>query len=276
MEIAIKKFGNHPSVQIIKENICEEQDFDFEQARCDRWYIKKIKNLDNNKNGTFKNIPSNRLKELSEVSAPCLTRIWNTQIINHHIFPDTLKLADVTPVLKKQDSNYAKNERPVSILPIFSKISERQLQKQTMSLVDTLLSNFLCGYRKGYSTQTALVSIIENWKHLLNKIGYAGAISMNLSRVFDTINHELLLAKLYAYDFTKHSLLALLSYMSNRKQRIKINNTFSSWKDFIQGVPQESVVGPLIFNIYLNVLFFVLKNTDICNFSDDTTPYICE
>ena len=73
--------------------------------------LKEIINLDNNKHCTFKNIPSNCLREMSEVSAPCLSNIWNTQIINHHIFPDNLKLADVTPVFKKEDSNLAKELR---------------------------------------------------------------------------------------------------------------------------------------------------------------------
>ena len=101
---------------------------------------------------------------MSEVSASCLTNIGNAQVINH-IYPDNLKLADVTPVFKKEDSSLAKNYRPVSVLPLVSKIFGRQLQKQNIPCVDKFLSNFFCGYRKSYSTQTALVSMREKLKH---------------------------------------------------------------------------------------------------------------
>ena len=97
---------------------------------------------------------------------------------------------------------------------------------------------------------------------------------MDLSKAFDTINHELLIAKLHAYGFSKNSLSIILSYLSDRWQRVKINATFSSWKELIQGIPQGSVLGPLLFNIYLNDLFFILTSC-ICNFADDTTPYVC-
>ena len=100
VEIAIKKFENHTSVQIIKELIYVNQEFDFEQASIDD-ILKEMKSLDNKKNGTFNNTLSNCMKEVSKVTAPCLTNIWNTQIINGQTFPDNLKLADITIVFKK-------------------------------------------------------------------------------------------------------------------------------------------------------------------------------
>ena len=96
---------------------------------------------------------------------------------------------------------------------------------------------------------------------------------MDLCKAFETINHDLLVAKLHAYGFSYDSLKLLYSYLNNRWYRRKINHKFSSWKELSQGVPQGSVLGPLLFNIYLSDLFFLPEFTDLCNFADYATFY---
>ena len=99
---------------------------------------------------------------------------------------------------------------------------------------------------------------------------------MDLSQAFDTINHEFLIVNFYAYEFEKSALKLLLNYLSNRWQDTKINKKFSSWAELMQGAPQGSVLGPLLFNIYLNDLFLLVRSTEVCNFADDTTFFAYE
>ena len=272
VEVAIEKFKLHPSVLMIKEQIDVEHYFSLSEI-TEEDIKKEIVFLDSSKKGSFAIIPANVLKEMADICSIHLKNIWNEEIIHKKTFPSNLKFADVTPIFKKDNALMVKNYRPVSVLPCVSKVFERILQKQLMAYMEKFLSPSLNGYRKSYNTQTALLKLVEIWKNSLDQKGFAGGVLMDLSKAFDTINHELLIAKLYSYGIHKESLAIVLDYFTDRQQRVKINTTFSSWSSQKVGVPQGSVLGPILFNFYINDLFCFVQETNICSFADDTTPF---
>ena len=174
-----------------------------------------------------------------------------------------MKLADVTPVYKKKPKNFKDNYRPVSILSNISKIYERCIYDQIQLFFDSLLSKYQCGIGRGYNIQHCLITLIEKWKKSVENGGAFGALLTDLSKTFDCLPHKLLIAKLDAYSFDKSSLKLIHSYLSNRKQRVKINYRYGSWSEILFGVPQGSILGPLLFNIFLCDMFYFLEDFEI-------------
>ena len=172
-------------------------------------------------------IPSKTLKLSADISADILQNIFNDMSSTGN-FPDNMKLADITPVSKKKYPLKKENYRPASILYGISKIFKKLMQKQIVGYMEIFLFPYLCGYRNDFNTQQALLTLIENCKKVLDNKGFEGAVLMDLSKAFDTINHELLVEKLHAYGFTNDSLKLLYSYVNNRWHRTKINHKFSS------------------------------------------------
>ena len=211
-------------------------------------------NLDVSKACQDTDIPSKIIKENADIFASFLHSSFNTSVTNSE-FPSVLKQTNITPVLKKGERYSKDNYRPVSILPNLSKIFEPCMFRQINAHVDAFLSKHQCGLRKGYSTQQCLLAMLEKWRSAVDNKKTFEVLLIDLSKAFDCLSHELLLAKLHAYGFSIPALRLVYSYLKNRKQRTKINSAYSYWEEILFGVPQGSILGPLLFNIFLCDIF---------------------
>ena len=148
-----------------------------------------------------------------------------------------------------------------------------QVSKITEHFMKDNLSKLLTGFRKNHSTQHCLLNMLEKWKNTLDNGGFVCIIFMDLSKAFDTMNHDLLIAKLEGYGFQEDALAFMESYFTNRQQRVRVSSNFSIWEEIISGFPQGSILGPLLFNIFLNDLFLFVENSELSNYADGNTLY---
>ena len=144
------------------------------------------------------------------------------------------------------------------MLPVISAIFEHIICNQPSAFFKEIFSNFQCGFRKDYSTQHCLPMMLESWKEAVDKNKAFGALMTNLSKPFDYLSHDLLIAKLHAYGIDLLSLKLLQDYLSNRWQKTKVNSKLSSWKKMISGVLQGSTLGPILSNIFTCDMFLFL------------------
>ena len=192
--------------------------------------MKKFLNeIDTKKVVGIDTIPHKFIKMASDVLAPILTTAINSSIENS-VFPENAKVATVVPLDKgKPDKNDISNFRPVSLLNIFSKFYERVIKDQLVLSMENYFSPMVSAYRKNYRTQHVMTRLVEVWTEHLDENFVVGAVLTDLSKAFDCIAHDLFIAKLAAYGFSDTALRYVYSYLSNRKQCVRINNTFSNY-----------------------------------------------
>ena len=211
------------------------------------------------------------LKLINHLICDTLCKIFN-MCITSGIHPEKLKLAHALPIFKKGSKLLVSNYRPISLLSNINKILEKIMHKRMYAFLEKyeILYELQFGFRTGYSTTHALIHMTEAIRSALDSGSVTCGIFVDFQKAFDTVNHDILLKKLEHYGFRGIINNWFRSYLTNRKQKVVINGFESESKDLLHGVPQGSVLGPILFLIYINDLHRCIKYSTTYHFADDT------
>ena len=230
-----------------------------------------LSDLKNNGKGA-NTISSIALKNNKHTLSEILSHLFNNCISDGY-FPVELKDGCITPIYKGGQKNEFNNYRPVCSLLPFSKIFERVLYNRMISYIDkqNILSKNQFGFRKGLSTENAVINFIDKIYTGLEKRQHTAAIFMDLSKAFDVLDHQILAIKLEHYGFRGKFLELILNFVSNRNYFVNVNGMRSESRTVNIGVPQGSTLGPLLFLLYINDMCNSSSEFDFTLFADDTT-----
>ena len=230
--------------------------------------IQNLKNTNNNPN----HMPTKVLKENCATLAPIITKIVNECFITGN-FPMSLKLGIVTPIYKKGPKDSFSNYRPITSLPYLSKIIEKLLYNRIdLFLIENdILCNNQYGFRRGKSTEHAVLKLMDFFYDTINNNQFCISIFIDYQKAFDTINHIILLGKLEKYGIRGTALALIKNYITDRKQQVRLNASLSDAKCTNIGLPQGSVISPLLFLLYINDINYLSTKMAIILYADDTT-----
>ena len=236
-----------------------------------------IHKFPNNKAPGRDQISGRILKEISDSVITPLAYIFNLSFTTG-IVPDLIKIAKVVPVYKKGERNVPGNYRPISLLSIFDKIVEKLMYKRLLMFLEMndILYEYQFGFRKNHSTSQAVMEVLDNIYQSCDNSETTIGIYLDLQKAFDTVNHSILLQKLEIYGVRGIIQNWFKSYLSNRKQYTVLSNHESELESISCGVPQGSVLGPLLFLIYINDIQYAISSnyTKVKLFADDTNLFV--
>lgn len=215
--------------------------------------------------------PDTIIKKCAHLLSLPLTDICNTSLLSGK-FPEIFKVAKVCPIHKKGEKHNVENYRPISLLSGFSKIIEKVMYNRLVSFLEfnNIFTNSQFGFRKGRGINDALVKFTESILNAIDKKEQSVGLFLDLSKAFDMVNHDILIKKLQLYGIRGLAKDWFISYLSNRKQVVQIGSVRSKFASMPHGVPQGSILGPILFLLYINELPSHISKAETILFADDT------